>query len=56
MFEGETLFFKVDVNGKEETLTSEQVFASFLTHLSSILKHNNLDTKMIVFSIPSYFS
>jgi hypothetical protein len=55
-FEGNTVVFRVDVNGKEENLTAEQILSSFMTHLCSIIEHNNLDAKLIIFTIPSFFT
>lgn len=54
--ENGNILFKVDNDGKSMKLTAEQVLASFMTHLQSIIDHNNLDPKMIMISVPSYFT
>lgn len=51
--EGNTLLFKVNTDGREEALTVEQILAAFMTKLSSIVEHNNLDEKLVMLSVPS---
>lgn len=50
------MIFKVNTHGKDEDFTAEQILAGFMTQLASITQHNNLDPKLIVFSVPSYFT
>lgn len=34
----------------------EQILASYFTQLKSIIAHNNLDPKLIVITVPFYFT
>lgn len=38
------------------TLRSEQVLASYLTHLNKMILVNELDAKVITIAVPAYFT
>lgn len=44
------------MDGEQVKFTPEQVLASFMTQLKTIIQHNNLEDKLTVFSVPSYFT
>jgi molecular chaperone DnaK (HSP70) len=55
-FEAEQLKFRVSVNGKSSVFAPEQVLASFMTQLSSIIALRNFDSKLTVFAVPCFYT
>lgn len=55
-YQNNLLEFNISYQQSPKSLQSEQVLASLLTQIKTVISNHQLDPKQIVIGVPSYFS